>query len=92
MTQNRLYVVSYDIPDDRRRIKVANLLKSYGERVQYSVFECWLSRTELAALEKALKQRIEAETDSVRLYQSREAHVVILGIGTVTKNPDAWVA
>jgi len=92
MTENQLYVVSYDIPDDRRRIKVANLLKSYGERVQYSVFECWLNRTELTALEKALKQRIEADTDSVRLYRSRKEHVVILGIGTITKNPDVWVA
>jgi CRISPR-associated protein Cas2 len=27
-----LYAVAYDIPDDTRRIKMANLLKSYGER------------------------------------------------------------
>ena len=35
----RLYAVAYDIPDDTRRVKLANLLKSYGERVQLSVFE-----------------------------------------------------
>src|SRR6185436_13646804 len=34
-----LILVSYDIPDDRRRTKLANALKDFGERVQYSVFE-----------------------------------------------------
>ncbi len=35
----RLYTIAYDIPDDTRRVKLANLLKSYGERVQLSVFD-----------------------------------------------------
>ena len=33
-----LYVISYDIPDDKRRKKIADLLEGYGQRVQYSVF------------------------------------------------------
>ena len=37
-----LIVVSYDIPDDRRRLRLANTLKDFGIRVQYSVFECRL--------------------------------------------------
>ena len=41
----RLYAVAYDIPDDTRRIKLASLLKSYGERVQLSVFECYLDES-----------------------------------------------
>jgi CRISPR-associated protein Cas2 len=39
-----LYVISYDIPDDKRRKKIADLLEGYGQRVQYSVFECQLNR------------------------------------------------
>ncbi|MGI0489366.1 CRISPR-associated endonuclease Cas2 [Pantanalinema rosaneae CENA516] len=38
-----LYVVTYDIPCDKRRKKVADLLEGYGRRVQYSVFECVLT-------------------------------------------------
>jgi CRISPR-associated protein Cas2 len=38
------YLVSYDIPDDRRRTRLAKLLKDYGGRVQYSVFECLLNQ------------------------------------------------
>ncbi len=36
-------VVAYDIPDDKRRLKVMNTLLDYGgTRVNYSVFECML--------------------------------------------------
>jgi CRISPR-associated protein Cas2 len=64
----RLMVVSYDIPSNRRRRKVAELLEGYGQRVQYSVFECWLSAEKLTELQKRLKRRIKIEEDSVRFY------------------------
>ena len=34
----RRTLVAYDIPDDKRRSRVAHLLESYGDRVQFSVF------------------------------------------------------
>ena len=42
-----LIVVSYDVPDDRRRTRLAHILKDFGERVQYSVFECRLDERAL---------------------------------------------
>ncbi len=33
------FLISYDIPDDRRRTKLAHFLLDYGDRVHYSVFE-----------------------------------------------------
>ena len=38
-----LYVISYDIPDNRRRSQLAKVLKGFGSRVQYSVFEAHLN-------------------------------------------------
>ena len=35
-------IVSYDIPNDKRRTQVMKTLKDYGAHVQYSVFECEL--------------------------------------------------
>jgi len=65
------YLISYDIPDDKRRGKIAHLLEGYGERVQYSVFEIWVTDRELEKLRaqlerwvKAAKER-PAETESV---------------------------
>lgn len=61
-------VVAYDIPDDRRRTKVMNLLYGYGVRVQYSVFECELRPTDLEQLKQRMRRLIEKETDDVRFY------------------------
>ncbi|PJF46320.1 MAG: CRISPR-associated endonuclease Cas2, partial [Candidatus Thermofonsia Clade 3 bacterium] len=37
-----LYIVTYDIADDRRWRKVFKLMYGYGDRLQYSVFRCAL--------------------------------------------------
>jgi CRISPR-associated protein Cas2 len=62
------YVVAYDIPDDKRRKKVADLLEGYGKRVQYSVFECVLSSDKYDELRKRLKKTVKLSEDSVRFY------------------------
>jgi CRISPR-associated protein Cas2 len=62
-------VVSYDSPDDRRRNRVCKLLKDYGERVQYSVFECLLRPEELKRLRERLKPLLVPEEDDVRFYR-----------------------
>ncbi|RMG17089.1 MAG: CRISPR-associated endonuclease Cas2 [Planctomycetota bacterium] len=59
------YVVSYDIADDRRRTRVHDLLKTFGKRVQYSVFCCELSRSSLLRLREQLRERILLTEDRV---------------------------
>ena len=61
-------VISYDIPEDKRRTKVHSLLKSYGQWMQYSVFECEITRAEYAKLCTRLERLIKPETDSIRFY------------------------
>jgi len=63
-----LYVVAYDIPDDRRRTRVHKILSGFGKWTQYSVFECFLSEKERVALMEKLKRVLKAGEDSVRLY------------------------
>jgi CRISPR-associated protein Cas2 len=62
------FVVSYDISDDKRRTKIHNTLKSYGQRVQYRVFECDLTDTQYAKLRGRLSKLIKPDTDSIRFY------------------------
>ena len=62
-----LYLISYDVPDDRQRLKIMHLLEGHGERVQYSVFEVWASDEALDKLRKQLKPHV-AEAGSVRIY------------------------
>ncbi len=61
-------VISYDISENKRRTKIHKILKSYGEWVQYSIFECELSQTQYAKLRDRLSKIIDNETDNIRFY------------------------
>ena len=58
-------LVCYDIPDDRRRSAVAKILGSYGDRVQYSVFLCVVSRAGEVRLRGAVGRAVAGDVDSV---------------------------
>ena len=85
-----LIVVSYDVPDDRRRTRLANDLKDFGARVQYSVFECRLSHDQLDALRDRVLRRLDLTEDRLRIYalcQECLARVEVHGPGERTEDP-----
>lgn len=61
-------VITYDISEDKRRTKIHKVLSSYGQWMQFSVFECNLTKTEYARLRNRLNKLIQAEQDSIRFY------------------------
>ncbi len=61
-------LVSYDIPDNRRRTRVMKTLKNFGAHVQYSVFECQVSAKDYQRLREQLGELINRREDSVRFY------------------------
>jgi CRISPR-associated protein Cas2 len=64
------YVISYDISDDDRRKRVADLLGLFGRRVQLSVFECRLEPADLERVVAAAGAILEQpENGNVRLYR-----------------------
>lgn len=63
-----LVVVSYDITNNKRRSKVCNELKNYGEHVQYSVIDCEISRVQFRKLQSDLYRIIDKRQDSIRYY------------------------
>ncbi len=62
------YLVSYDIASDRKRTKAAKVLEVYGVRIQFSVFECELNKTEVKQLRKKLEEFINLKTDSLMFF------------------------
>jgi len=62
------YIIVYDIPCDKHRQKISELLEGYGKRVQYSVFECLLNQRQYAELKKRLHKQINSSEDSIRFY------------------------
>ena len=45
-----VYLVTYDIRDDKRLRKVFKTLRNWGDHLQYSVFECQLNLGDLVRL------------------------------------------
>ncbi|MDA8338378.1 MAG: CRISPR-associated endonuclease Cas2 [Nitrospiraceae bacterium] len=66
-------IVSYDVATSedggqRRLRRVARACKDYGQRVQYSVFECIVDPAQWAKLKDRLISEIDPEKDSLRFY------------------------
>ena len=66
-------LVSYDVatdnPEGQRRLRrVAKICKNYGQRVQYSVFECLVDPAQWTVFRDRLIQEINEEKDSLRFY------------------------
>ena len=66
--QSTCYIIAYDITSDRRRNKVYKILSGFGKWTQYSLFECFLSKKEMALLRSKLAKHLVADQDSVRFY------------------------
>lgn len=80
------YLVCYDIRTSQRWRKAYKLLEGYGERVQYSIFRCWLSLREREKLRWELEKVLSAE-DSLLLIRLSAQCVE----GMVAYNrPGAW--
>jgi len=89
-----LYVIAYDIVDDARRVKVAEVLKDFGRRVQYSVFEALLDAELLGRLRARVRDEIDEEEDSVRIYRlcgECERVVEIMGQGGRTMEEKVYI-
>jgi CRISPR-associated protein Cas2 len=59
------FLIAYDVPDDRRRTRLAHKLETYGDRIQYSVFVCDLKPARLVRLRATVRDLIQAGEDSV---------------------------
>ena len=92
--ESMLYVVSYDVPDDRRRGRVHSALTSFGTWVQYSVFECFLDRKQRLLLEARLLKEISHQEDTVRIYGlcgTCTSKVEVLGQGDAPREEKVYL-
>jgi CRISPR-associated protein Cas2 len=61
-------VIAYDTPSDKRRTKIVNVLKRFGERRQYSLFEARVKRDQLATLKRDLLNIVDEVEDTLAIY------------------------
>ncbi|MBK8809439.1 MAG: CRISPR-associated endonuclease Cas2 [Acidobacteria bacterium] len=65
-------VIAYDISDDKRRLRISRELDRWGNRTQFSVFECDLDERDEAAMTENLRALL-VENDALRIYKLCEA-------------------
>lgn len=82
-----LVVVSYDVSTEdhagRKRLrKIAQTCQDYGQRVQFSVFECEVTPARWVELKARLLSIMDRKTDSLRFYYlGAEGHRRIEHVG-----------
>ena len=88
------FLVSYDVSDDKRRTRLSKALRDFGNRVQYSVFECEVGKNDLECLKERAKGIVDPLADSVRIYAicaACENLIEIIGTGEVLEDPDIYI-
>lgn len=88
-------LITYDVvtssPGGARRLRrAAKICLDYGQRVQFSVFECKVDPAQYVELKKRLLDVIDVEKDSIRFYNlGKEWDRRVEHIGAKTSiNPD----
>jgi CRISPR-associated protein Cas2 len=68
-----MVLVSYDVSLEdsggaRRLRRIAKACQDYGQRVQYSVFECIVEPAQWVTLKDRLLKEMDTDKDSLRFY------------------------
>lgn len=75
MSDDRVFIVTYDIAHPKRWRRVFKAMQGYGDWLQLSVFQCRLSR----------RRRQELETRLRGLIKNGEDHVLLIDVGPADK-------
>jgi len=59
------YLVCYDIADDKRLRKVFKTMRAFGDHLQFSVFECQFTPSDLIRCRTLLSNLIHHDEDQV---------------------------
>ena len=86
MSDERLYIVTYDISDQRRWRRVFKAMHGYGDWLQLSVFQCRLTKRRRAELETRLRELVKAGDDHVLLVDVGPADKIELAVESIGKS------
>lgn len=71
--EEKHYLISYDMADDKRRNRIVKLLMNYAYRVQYSVFEFSATDVIYQKIKNRIDEIIDKEEDSILIYEFCES-------------------
>lgn len=84
MRDRKIYIVAYDISENKKRTRITKILSDHGIRIQKSVFRCLLSKEQKDNLIYKLKYLINQyqdndDSDSLLLFEEiKEEHIKVI--------------
>ena len=85
MIDEHLYIVTYDIADDKRWRRLFKLMHGYGEWLHLSVFQCRLTRMRHAELVQLIEGILHREKDHLLMLDIGPAENVQLRVLSIGK-------
>jgi CRISPR-associated protein Cas2 len=87
--ERTLYLIAYDITEDKRLNRVRQFLKGYSTGGQKSVYECYLTDSELGYVKSELEILIDEEEDRVHIFtMDGRSRTHTLGIAVQARDPE----
>lgn len=86
MSDERLFIVTYDIADAKRWRRVFKTMQGYGDWLQLSVFQCRLTRRRRQELETRLRELVKNGEDHILLIDVGPAGRIELAMASLGKN------
>ncbi|MDO5675561.1 MAG: CRISPR-associated endonuclease Cas2 [bacterium] len=80
-----VYLVCYDICDQKRWRKIYKTMKGYGVWLQLSVFQCRLNRQNLLRMTACLNELMNADEDHVMIIDVGPAESVSIRVESFGK-------
>jgi CRISPR-associated protein Cas2 len=88
MSDATWHLVSYDIRVPKRLRRAARLMEGYGQRVQYSVFRCWVTKAALERLRWELTALLDPSDAVLLIPLCGKCVDRIVGIHGSSRPPD----
>jgi CRISPR-associated protein Cas2 len=89
-----LWIISYDIADDRRRARLAKALLNFGARLEESLFAAHVDETLGDKLRQTLQKHIHEQEDSAHIIpvcQACERKIEAFGLGQLPEERDFYI-
>ena len=80
MAKAKWWIVCYDVHDDKRLRQCAKHLEGYGDRIQYSVFRCWMTARDVERLRWELTEILKPADDVLLMPLCKRCVDDILGV------------
>jgi CRISPR-associated protein Cas2 len=88
------YIICYDVTEDHRRNRVADKLKDFGRRIQFSVFVADLDEALAHKMMEEVRREVDPEQDKIHVFlmcRACSAKTEVMGLAETPKDEPYYI-